>query len=324
MTHIIRHVRRINTLIWGLVVIGSMVTAQLCIGATYYVATNGSDADHGTEGQPFRTISHAVSVLNPGDTLYVKKGTYTGSSQLLRIPSGSSWSAPVTIAAYAGDQPIIIPEPGSSALTVVGNQYIVIDGFIIDGAGGSDGVSITDHAHHIRIKNSEIKNARGSGVSTGGDDNEFINLRVHDNGTSDFDHGFYIYSSNNLIEDCEIYNNAGWGVHIYSSSKGTVNHNIVSNNQIHNNARAGGRGPGIILSSGTGNTAYNNVIWENNGGIQIDFQASDTYVHDNTLYDNSSFGIYVGKESTDAIVENNSIDNSPAIYNYGVGTTIIP
>jgi parallel beta-helix repeat protein len=148
-------------------------------------------------------------------------------------------------------------------------------------------------------------------------------LDVHDNGTSSYNHGFYISSSDNLIEDCDIYNNAGWGVHIYSSSKGTVNNNTVRNNQIYDNARAG-EGRGIILSSGTGNTADNNVIWGNKGGVQIDYSVLDTYVHDNTLYDNSYYGIYVGQQSTHAIIEHNRIDDNPAIYDRGVGTTIIP
>jgi parallel beta-helix repeat protein len=325
--HISRHRQRINTFIWGMVILGSMVSAQLSGAATYYVATNGSDANGGTEQEPFRTLSRAVSVLRPGDTLYVKKGTYTGSSQLSRIPSGTSWSAPVTVAAYAGDRPVIIPEPGNHALVLVGNQYIIIDGFIIDGAGGLDGVKITysssgSLAHHIRIQNSEIKNAPGQGLLIAGNNNEFIDLRVHDNGTNGFSHGIYILSSNNLIEGCEIYNNAAWGVHIYSSSGDGANNNIVRSNEIHHNARAGKGGPGILLSSGTENTAYDNEVWGNKGGIQIDYYASNTSVHDNTIYDNSSYGILIGQKSVNATIENNSIDDQPAISNQGVGTVI--
>jgi parallel beta-helix repeat protein len=170
-------------------------------------------------------LGGGASVLKPGDTLYVKEGIYTGSSQLGRIPSGTSWGAPVTIAAYPGHQPVIVPEPGQHALYFVGNQYIIVDGFSIDGAGGGGGVKITyftsvPQAHHNRIQNSEIKNAPNQGLLMDGAGNEFINLDVHDNGTDDFTRGFYIVSSNNLIEGCAIYNNAGWGIHICNESWG--------------------------------------------------------------------------------------------------------
>jgi len=57
---------------WGLVLLLS-ATAE---AATYYVAP-GDDIT-GTLAQPFRTLGQGVSVLRPGDTLYVRAGTYNG------------------------------------------------------------------------------------------------------------------------------------------------------------------------------------------------------------------------------------------------------
>jgi parallel beta-helix repeat protein len=112
---------------------------------------------------------------------------------------------------------------------------------------------------------------------------------VHDNGHDDFDHGLYISSSDNLVDGCEIYNNSGWGVHVYdeSNKKGKVNDNLISNNKIYRNGKSG-RGSGVILSSGSGNQAYNNEIWENIGGIQIDYGAVNTEVHNNIIYRNNA------------------------------------
>ena len=57
-----------------------LVLVALCSyalqGATYYVSPSGSDAAAGTQDQPFATIQVAVSHLNPGDTLYVRTGSY--------------------------------------------------------------------------------------------------------------------------------------------------------------------------------------------------------------------------------------------------------
>ena len=57
-------------------------------GATYYVSTSGNDANPGSQTQAFRTIRKGLSVLGPGDTLYVRGGTYT--EQLFEVYFGSS------------------------------------------------------------------------------------------------------------------------------------------------------------------------------------------------------------------------------------------
>src|SRR5262245_22566514 len=191
-------------LICGLALLGSLVHAQKCKAETYYVAIDGRDSNPGTEAQPFQTLGRGVRDLRPGGTLYVKNGTYTGSSQLIGIPSGASWDNPVTIAAYPGHSPVIIGEQDNHVLHFVNNRYIIIDGFVIDGSNAIHGIRIHqgygEIADHIRIQNSEILNAPYSGIvmTPGSDGNEFINLQVHHNGSQDADHGIYISSRNNI------------------------------------------------------------------------------------------------------------------------------
>ena len=45
-------------------------------GATYHVAVDGDDDALGTEEAPFASLAHGVSVLEPGDTLFIHDGTY--------------------------------------------------------------------------------------------------------------------------------------------------------------------------------------------------------------------------------------------------------
>src|SRR5262245_41041599 len=46
-------------------------------GASKFVDANrGDDAAAGTEQAPWSTLRHAVRQLNPGDTLYLRGGTY--------------------------------------------------------------------------------------------------------------------------------------------------------------------------------------------------------------------------------------------------------
>ncbi|MFL0770948.1 MAG: DUF1565 domain-containing protein, partial [Prochlorococcus sp.] len=42
----------------------------------YYVATNGDDTNQGTLEAPFKTIQHAVSLVEPGDVVNIRGGTY--------------------------------------------------------------------------------------------------------------------------------------------------------------------------------------------------------------------------------------------------------
>jgi len=303
-------------LICGLALLGNLVHAQRSEANTYYVATNGSDSNPGTEEQPFQTLDRGVQDLRPGDTLYVKNGTYT-SWGIYNSPSGTSWGSPVTIAAYPGHSRVIVP-----GLYLARSSYMVIDGFVLAGikiTWGYGGI-----ADHIRIQNSEISQSGDDGifVTEGSDGNEFINLQIHDNVI----YGIYIRSSNNIVEGCSIHDNGGWGVHIYNASGTGADNNIVRNNTIYGNGRSRGTG-GIILTSGSGNQAYDNIIWGNNGyGMRIDWGASYTYVGNNTIYENADEGIYIGYRSSNALIDSNSIYNNGSlpIVDYGVSTRILP
>src|SRR4030095_6339892 len=118
-----------------------------------------------------------------------------------------------------------------------------------------------------------------SGIVTtsGSDGNEFIHLQIYDNG----DYGLYISSGDNLVEDCSIHDNGGLGIHAWYGGGTSVDNNVIRNNTIYNNGTSG-RGHGILLSSGNGNQASNNDIWGNSeGGIRVDYGASNTYVDHN-------------------------------------------
>src|SRR5476651_1873017 len=44
--------------------------------ATYYVAVDGKDSNPGTLQLPLATIQKAQSLVNPGDTVYLRGGVY--------------------------------------------------------------------------------------------------------------------------------------------------------------------------------------------------------------------------------------------------------
>jgi len=311
------HVKSVVCLICGLALLGSLVHAQRSEANTYYVAPNGSDSNPGTENQPFQTIGRGAQALMPGDTLYVMNGTYTGTLAFYGTPSGTS-NSPVTIAAYPGHRPVIQPTPGDYIFYISYTSYMVIDGFFFDGAKGSAaGIKITDGSSHITIRNSEVAyTADGIEVNDGAEGNEFMNLQIHDNTY----YGVYIASSNNVVEGCSIHSNGGYGIHAYSGS-GTVNNNIIGNNEIYGNGNSG-----IILSHGDGNQVYDNIIWGNVGGIWVDYGASNSHISGNTIYGNSWAGIYIGPGGSNTFIGDNNISDNygPVIINNGVSTQILP
>lgn len=285
--------------------------------ATYFVATNGDDANPGTQALPFLTMNHGATVLVPGDMLYVKAGTYPESFYDI-IPGGSSWSVPVTVSAYPGDTVILQPGSGVGSVFYFGapsDQYIVIDGFVIDGKYvthdaikiGSSTQRQPGAAHNIRIQNSEVKNAPANGILVAeyANNNQFSGLKVHDNGVSNLTHGFYISTSGNVVEHSEIYGNSGEGIQIFDEQLRTpVDNNVVSYNQLHDNGWAGS-GCGMILTSGNGSLAYNNLVWNNRCGIITDQGAVNSKIYNNTVYGNLGVGIEAGTRCIGAAVVNN-------------------
>ncbi len=307
------------------------LTQPLATARTYYVATNGSDANAGTQNQPFRTLNTAVSVLQPGDTLLIGSGTYAEYLNNV-IPSGQSWSVPVTVASVPGSIVIIKPPVGADNVVRFkdNSQFIILSGLVFDAANATYfGIKFDVNPgqptpHHIRIINSEVKNGNIQGIITSPDANylEFINLSVHDNGHNDFQHGIYLEGSYNTISGCTFYNNAGWGIHLYG---GTDSFNVIYNNRIYDNAHVGTRGFGIGVYIGQGNLVYNNLIWGgNDGGINVDFGATNTKVYANTLYNNRDYGIFVGSASVGTEVKNNIIVQASgiALTDHGAGTQL--
>jgi len=260
---------------------------------------------------PRRTIARGLECLSAGDVLYVRGGIYSESLTDGETDfSGASWSSPTRIAAYNGERVVLKAPPGASFAIQIGRRHhVVFDGLEVDGTGVVyDAVKLNGTSHHIRFQNGAIYNATHQGVNIQDDatGHELIDLEIHDNGTSDLDHGIYIATSNNLVERSRIYGNSGYGVHVYNGACQCANGNQVRGNRIQaNGLRA--RGFGIILGSGTGNVAANNVVVGNYGGIQVAHGAPrDTQVVSNTVADNGPWGgIVVQAEAVATRVANN-------------------
>jgi parallel beta-helix repeat protein len=325
MLSIRRYLRCTGYFVCGLVLVGALVGARFSDAATYYVATTGSDSDPGTEANPFRTLNKGVKVLKPGDTLYVRNGTYNESLRN-NIPGGTSWSAPVKVAAFPGESVTLRPSGVPQVVYLSGNRrYIIIEGLVLDASGVSgDGIKITTKdgtaataAHHIRLQNVEVMNASNQGilVSQYCDENEFLNLHVHHNGKdANYDHGMYLSSSRNLIEGGDWHHNKEYGIQLYRFGTG----NTVRNARIHENNQ------GIVSSQQADNLIVNNLVYQNPRRGIVLASGNNLRAYHNTVYNNRRIGIDVATAAvTNAQVTNIiSFGHLTNIHDLGTITTL--
>lgn len=173
--------------------------------ATWYVAPNGSDANPGTKEQPFLTLQKAQSFVSPGDTVYVRGGTYI--MQESQIHSYTQIQAYVTLLdkngsegkrihywAYPGERPVF-------DFTNVKPAGYRVHAFEVTGSWL--------HIKGLEVVGVQVPVVNGNTQSIcfsndGGSNNIYEQLSMHDGQGI----GFYLTAgSNNLILNCDAYRN---------------------------------------------------------------------------------------------------------------------
>src|SRR3954452_14859908 len=77
--------------------IGTEALESRVLLSSYFVSTSGDDGNPGTLSAPFRTIQQAADVADPGDTVFIRGGTYR---ETVRPAHSGSASNPVTFKPY--------------------------------------------------------------------------------------------------------------------------------------------------------------------------------------------------------------------------------
>lgn len=319
--------------------------------ATYYVAVSGgSDARSCATAQtlatPKRTISSAVMCLSPGDTLYVRSGEY--DEVLSTFPQGSSGNY-IHIVAYPSETVLVKPTGSPEAVVLMYHgapRYIEFDGINLDGEFTTNstveivgyGAGSEGEIHHIRMKNAEIQSA-GIAVDTVNNSTgqlgvyEFQNLNVHRCGDTYFLHCFYIKSNNTVIENSNIWDFGGGGIHFYSNpdfDTTTMHGNIARNNSIHDNRPGAHQSWGIIDANNDDNVQiYNNVIYgmTDDGSGNVDgialFAGTAAHVWNNTIVGSPYYGIKVYSGVPDSEIRNNIVVGAvgQSYLNLGTGSS---
>lgn len=215
----------------------------------YYVTTSGSSAGDGTTGSPW-SLSYALSgaggVVNPGDTIWIRAGTYTGS---FTSTLAGTLAAPIIVRNYPGERALLNGNGSSNTLKIDGT-YTWFWGLEVQvGTSGRtsqrmDAVYVRNTSH-VKLIHLLVHDG-GSGIYTepGATDVEIYGCIIYNNGWQngalDRGHGHGIYIKNNsgtkLARDNIVFNQFGYGLHEYSDlGAGSLvgisfKHNVAFNN----------------------------------------------------------------------------------------------
>ena len=155
----------------ALILMVNVMDAQL------YVSSSGSDTSAGTIDAPLKTITKALSLLQPGDTVYVRGGRYLLTSTI-SIPKSGTNSAMYYLFAYSGERPFLdfsaMSISGSNRGINLSKSYWYIKGFDIWKAG--DNGIIISGSNNI-VENCSLSENGDTGVQLGGgaSNNRIIN-----------------------------------------------------------------------------------------------------------------------------------------------------
>jgi hypothetical protein len=240
-----------------------LIGAANVFATTYYIATNGSDANDGLAlNRAFATFQHAVNVMIGGDVLLVRGGFY--SSPGFSIDTATNPNQPVTVKAYPGERPYISGTP-YYAVEVSLYSPSILDGLIFTYFSLTNDVLNIQGSHSIvrycTIANSGFNLIRLLGsdhitleqnvldtngyFQTDGEGDGVVLIQSHHNllrnnlmirnGHSAIDIGSGAVFPNqdngsyyNVIEDNEI--RQGWGGGVYSA--GLSHNNLIQTNRI--------------------------------------------------------------------------------------------
>lgn len=269
----------------GLGALASVLAASSVRAAEYYVATNGSNQALGSRSAPFKTIRRAIQLAQPGDTVLIRGGSYSGwDNQINPVRSGRA-DAWITFKAAPGELPILTPPEGIDG----GSAFEPLDGPVA----------------YIRVEGLVALNWPSSGFSNGwthpSSNIEIRHCVADRNGVN----GITFYKASGLLFEYNIAAHNGnlapsWssGVNLYTVT-GSASANIVRGNvsfenidicgaQNSCNAARSTDGNGFILDQeSTGALFVNNIAFRNGGSCVRISNSSGAQIVNNTCYRNA-------------------------------------
>jgi Concanavalin A-like lectin/glucanases superfamily/Right handed beta helix region len=321
-----------------LVLVLLLLTALPLQAATYHVAKSGTDAvscpTATSVSTPKLTIAAGMACMAPGDTLYIRSGSYT---EPLTWSLACTAAQPCTMAGYPGDaRPVIVPGDhdalGVIKFGVRSDSYLTIRDLDIDGSNqpvNRGGIAI--YMAHTTVENVTITNISRSaigGVGTAQSPDYDMSYAVIRNNTitncgrlqpfDEFDTkgiGIYMQGANSLVEGNLVDGCRAGGVEINYED----NINIVVRNNILRNG--GTSSPwGAISSNWSGGCCRDtNPRGVTVGGAVVATGPTDNFIYNNIIHNmtgtNGQGRCFAFWGGADNLLANNTCYNSNMPYN---------
>jgi parallel beta-helix repeat protein len=228
-------------------------------GSGYYVSPSGSSQGDGSAARPWdlqTALSGAGGRVQPGDTVWIRGGTYPNGGNL--TVSGST-AGYITFSGYPGETAIIKKQFAGTA------SYVVIQQLVFEGPinGATNQVYLHDN-HHVVFTRNEIRNGDfHAGLSVDESHHYTITYNyIHDNGRDvSHDHGIYFKTTTGegtVIANNLLIRNAARGLSLHDNSGAGVYDVVVAHNTIVGNGSTG-----ILINDGDRNTLVNNIVVNN-------------------------------------------------------------
>ena len=296
----------------------SFLACSSSFAATWYVRTNGNDANSGTSntaGGAFLTITHAISVASSGDTIQVANGNYTENVVINKslILNGQNSDTTVVIGSLA---------VSSSTVTISNIQF-----------KNSSGVAVGTGLSSITFTNVKSDSSAGDGAVFNNVSGVTItNSRFSYNNNN----GLKLLSCSNVTLTNVTANSNGRGgvtngngISLYGVATATVTNANASSNARHGLSISASGNSNIIISGGTFNSNGTNPqgLDGSGGGINIyanSFTVSGVTVSGTVLADsNKTAGILLFSENSSSNITNINVSGSVTLAgNGGAGAVV--
>src|SRR6185503_3297976 len=197
-------------------------------GASFYVATNGSSSGNGSITSPWnlQTALNHPSSVHPGDTIWLRGGTYVG--QFTSSLTGTA-SSPIVVRQYPGERATIDGRTVDPNVLVLTGAYTWYWGFEVTntllGAQNGEGVNFST-SNGLKLINlvTHDHGSNGMGVWSQSTNVEVYGCLSYFNGRmTQANHAYGAYGQNQtgekfLEENFFIHNFGNYPIHIYGSS----------------------------------------------------------------------------------------------------------
>lgn len=293
-------------------------------GNTYFVAPDskgGNDLSPGSFVLPWATLQKAADSVEPGDTVIVRPGDYTG----FWLNRSGTQLAPITFSALDGATVIFDNFQTMDGINIEdyesGIHDVIIEGFTVQGSSRA-GIRVVgtagSPAQRITLRHNTCHSNARWGIFSGHVD--YMTVEDNQCSNSQDEHGIYLSNSGdfNIARGNVCYGNAGGGIQFNADASeggdGIMSEALIENNVCFDNGSKGGAAlnmDGLQDSVIRGNLLYGNHA----GGITLFSQdglaSTGNRVLCNTIIqaDNARWCIRIANASTDNTVLNNILWN---------------